>query len=356
MSKNLPKPDASEEVDLAKLFKLVGHVITNFFSFVGRCFNKFFFALVWFVFFIKKHSVKILIAGALGGVYGVYKEKTSDPIYKSHIIVKQNYKIGEDLYSSINYFNDLLVQKDTSQLGNVLGIGATQASLILHFDIESVVSENARLKEFNDYLKTLDTAVASKVSYEDFLVRYNESNYQFQKITITAREKNNFNLVFGKIVDFSNTNPYYVREQAKDLAELKRKEEAISQALANSQALQNTYMRVLEKPISSKGTEIGITLEGSGNKTNTNEYDLYLNDIQLRRDLVEIEREKADQEKIVEIISGKKDSGYFYNSKNLLGRSVSPKVYYGLCFMVATFFVVVVWQVFNFLEQYKNKI
>lgn len=356
MDKNLPEPHSSEEVDLGNLVKLISRLINSFFGFLGDILNKLFLAVVWVVFFVKKHSLKIFISGALGIAYGVYIEKTSDPVYKSNITIRQNYEIGKDLYNSIDYFNDLLSQDDTLQLGNILDISPKQASVILNFDIQYVVSEKERLTLFNDYLKTLDSTLASNVVYEDFFAKYTESDYEFQKITITAKEKNNFNLVFKKIVELSNANQYFLSEQKKDLLELESKKKSLQQALASSQELQSTYMRVLENGLERKGTEIGITLEGGNSKAKTKEYDLFLNDIDLRRDLVKTEREKLDKEKIVEIISGKQDSGSVHNTKYIFKTGLSPKVYYAIYFIAVTFFGLVMWRIFKFLERYKSEI
>ncbi len=356
MSKNSPEPHSSEEVDLGKLFMLISDLIYSFFRFIGNLLNHIFLALIWCVFFVKKHGIKLLISVALGISYGIYKEKTADPVYRSHITIKQNYNTGEDLYNSVDYFNDLLSQEDTLQLGNVLGISAKQAAVILKFDIQSVIIENEHFKEFNDYRKTLDTTIASKVSYDDFVLRYKEPSYQFQKLIIIAKERNNFNLVFKKIVSLLNGNQYFLSEQAKDLAELNSKKLALEKALSSSQVLQTTYRKVLEESQNAQGTEIGISFEASSKKSKTKEYDLYLNDIELSSEIVKIERRIADKEKIVEIVSGKQDSGSVYNRKYLFGLGLSDKVYFGICFMLATLCFLLGSRVYKFMEQYKGKV
>jgi len=135
MSKELPQPQQSEEVDLGQLFKLIGKAFDRFFKFIGSIFNKLFLAFVWFVFFIKKHILKLFIAGVLGIALSLILEKTSEPVYKSYVTVKQNYPTGENLYNSIGYYNDLVNQKDIVTLKNTLNIKETEAASILDFDI-----------------------------------------------------------------------------------------------------------------------------------------------------------------------------------------------------------------------------
>ena len=106
MSNNSPESQPSEEVDLGQLFKLIGNAFNRFFNFIGSIFNKLFLAFVWLVFFTKKHFIKIVLAGVLGFAYGFIKQKTGDPVYKSDIIIKQNYKTGENLYNSLIFLNN----------------------------------------------------------------------------------------------------------------------------------------------------------------------------------------------------------------------------------------------------------
>ena len=82
MSTDTPRPQPNEEVDLGQLFKLIGNMFDRFFKFIGGLFNKLFLAFVWMVFFVKKHIVKLLIAGVIGFGIGFYKEKRFFYFYK----------------------------------------------------------------------------------------------------------------------------------------------------------------------------------------------------------------------------------------------------------------------------------
>ena len=357
MSKDLPQPQQSEEVDLGQLFKLIGNAFDKLFRFIGSIFNKLFLSFVWFVFFIKKHALKLAIAGVVGVVLGVVLEKTSEPVYKSHITVKQNYDTGENLYNAISYYNDLVKQKDVSTLENVLGIKSGEAASILDFEIESVISENQKLKEFDGYLKTLDTTLAKTVEYETYLKNLKDYNHQYQQITIKAKERNNFKTVFDKIITNINSNTYFKREQNKDLSELKEQVSAIFESLIKSDTLLAVYQRAIVKSAESNNDfQAKITIDNNGNESSTKEYELYTKDLELRQVLVEIGRKIADKEHIIEITSSKQDSGTIDNKKELFGKSVSPKIYYALILTILTFIVLLGLNVVKFLERYKNKL
>ncbi|GAA3588455.1 hypothetical protein Q4Q39_17805 [Flavivirga amylovorans] len=356
MSKDLPQPQQSEEVDLGQLFKLIGNAFNNFFRFIGSLFNKLFLAFVWLVFFVKKHILKLVIAGVIGIVLGIVLEKTSEPVYKSSITLKQNYDTGENLYNTIGYYNDLLKQGDLSALESVLGIRTVEAESILNFEIESVISENEKLQEFDAYLKTLDTSLVKNVEYKTFLKNSKDHNHQYQEITIKAKERNNFKTVFDKIIDNINSNSYFKREHEKDLKELREQALAISKSLIKSDTLLAVYQKAIVKSAENNNDfQAQITIE-RGNKSSTKEFDLYTKDLQLRKELVEIEREIADKEHIIEITSSKQDSGTIDNSKDFLGKSVSPKIYYVIILMGLTFITLLCLRAVKFLERYKDKI
>ena len=357
MSKDLPQPQQSEEIDLGQLFKLIGNAFDKLFRFIGSIFNKFFLAFVWLVFFVKKHALKLAIAGVVGIVLGVVLEKTSEPVYKSHITVKQNYDTGENLYNAISYYKDLVKQKDISTLENVLGIKSDEAASISDFEIESVISENQKLKEFDGYLKTLDTALAKTVEYKTYLKNSKDYNHQYQQITIKAKERKNFKTVFDKIITNINSNTFFKREQNKDLIELKEQVSAIYKSLVKSDTLLAVYQKAIIKSAESNNDfQAKITIDNKPNESSTKEYELYTKDLELRQELVEIERKIADKEHIIEITSSKQDSGTIDNNKEFFGKSVSPKIYYALILTMLTFIVLLGLNFVKFLERFKNKL
>ena len=238
-----PQLGNNEEVDLSQLFKLIGNSFDRFFKFIGGIFNKLFLAFVWMVFFTKKHFIKIAIVGVLGFALGFLKEKISEPVYKSYCIVKQNYNSGEYLYNSVSDINDLVQQKDLNTLEKIIGNQSIEISSILGFEIEPVVTEQEKLRKYDNYLKTLDSVVASKVQYEDFLEDDKDYTNKYQQLTIKSKSRNNFNEIFKKIITTVETSDFYKREQEKDIKQLNRSKKAIEEALIKSDSLQNTYKK-----------------------------------------------------------------------------------------------------------------
>ena len=349
---NTPQP--SEEVDLGQLFKMIGNAFQRLFQFIGSIFNKLFLAFVWLVFFIKKRAVVLLIAAVAGLALGFILDKIAPPTYKSSITVKQNYATGENLYGSIDYYNSLLKDDDYEVLGRVLGLEKKVSEEILGIEIEPIITDNDRVVMFDKYISGLDSLAASKVEYEVFVDNIKDYKHQLQQISIKSKTRANFKNVFDNIIGDINTNTFFVNEQAKDLAELNQQKVALEQSLAQSDSLQRTYKRVLEQQMESKSTsETSITFEGNNDKNKTREFDLYKNDIELRREIVQIERKLKDKQNIVEIISGKQDSGFVDDTQELLGLTLGKKLYYLVLFTILAFVILFGLEFLKFLEKYK---
>ena len=360
MSTNSNTPNNSEEVDLGQLFKLIGNVFDRFFKFIASIFKNIFLAFVWFIFLVKKRIIILALATTSGLIIGALSKKTAIPKYESSVTVVQNYQTGENLYNSVGYYNDLLRQQDYETLGNVLNLDIDRTKSILAFDVKPVVSENNKLVAFNRYIKQLDSLAATKIEYEDFLKNNEDYTHKYQQIRIESSERNSFKSVFENIVESINLNPFFLNEQSKDLVELNQTKAALMLALEKSEALQETYKRVLEQGIdadkNSKPSEIGITFEGSSEVEKTKEYDLYQSDLKLRSQLVEVERELLDKQYIIEMISNKQDSGFASTTRTFLGIELNTTMFLGVLAFLVALAIMFGIEFLKFIEKFKMSV
>ena len=212
MSKDLQSPQQSEEVDLGQLFKLIGSAFERLFRFISGAFYKVFLAFVWTVFFIKKHIIKIVVAGIIGFGYGVFKQNKGEPVYKSTTVIKQNYETGENLYRAIDYYNELISERDSITLGEILDISPSKATSIIGLIVEPVVNENEKLIEYDLYTKSLDSVLASNVTFEMYVDNSKEYQYPNQRVMIKAIEKDVFEPIIDRIVNNIAETEFFVIE------------------------------------------------------------------------------------------------------------------------------------------------
>ena len=357
MSKDLPESQPSEEVDLGQLFKIIGNAFNRFFRFIGSILNSLFLAFVWLVFFIKKHFLKIALAGIIGFAYGFIRQKTSDPIYKSSIVIKQNYNTGESLYSILDYYNNLIFEQDSVTLSNILQITNNEVNNITKFEVESILDDSQKLKLYDNYTKELDSVLVLSIDFETFLDMSNEYDYHLQRITLKSKEKSKSKKIFSKIIENVESIGFFKNEQQKDLDELTRKEATIKESLKESDSLQKVYQRVLEMVVdNTTGSQTSVTIDNTEDKSVTKEYELYNSDLVLRRELVTIQRQKENLEHIIEIVSSEQNEGTLDDRQDLLGLSFSQMMYYGLLLAMFVFIVLLSLEFLKYLERYKSKI
>jgi hypothetical protein len=344
----------SEEVDLGQLFKMIGSAFTRLYKFIGSIFNHFFLAFVWLVFFVKKRIIILSAAGFLGLIAGTALDLSLPPTYKSTLSIKQNYETGENLYESINYYNGLLKDKDYKILGELLGLTEKATKEIVGFDIEPIITDNEYLVMFNSYIGDLDSLAASKIEYKEYVKNIREYKHRYQQISIKSKTRPDFKGVFSNIINNIETNAFFVNEQAKDILELQETKQAIEISLAQSDSLQQTYKRVLESPKDPQSNaEIGITFEGANESEKTKEFELYINDIELRERIVKIQRELKDKENIIDMISSKQDNGFEDDTKEFLGLDIPFRIFYLVLALTAVFVVMLGKEFLTFLENYK---
>ena len=353
MSKS-DKNHPNEEVELGQLFKIIGKGFENIFRFIGSVFSSIFMTFIWLVFFIRKRLIILAASAFLGLITGVIIETTLPPTYKSTISIKQNYETGENLYESINYYNGLLKDKDYKILGELLGLTEKTAKEIVGFDIEPIITDNEYLVMFNSYIGDLDSLAASKIEYKEYVKNIRDYKHRYQQISIKSKTRPDFNGVFSNIINNIETNAFFVNEQAKDILELQETIQAIEISLTQSDSLQQTYKRVLESlKDPQSNAKIGITFEGANERKKTKEFELYINDIELRERIVKIKRELKDKENIIDMISSKQDNGFEDDTKEFLGLDIPFRIFYLVLALTAAFVVMLGKEFLTFLENYK---
>ena len=111
----------------------------------------------------------------------------------------------------------------------------------------------------------------------------------------------------------------------------------------------------LDADETSKTSEIGITFEGSSETDKTKEYDLYQSDLELRSQLVQIERELLDKQYIVEMISNKQDSGSASTTKSFFGIELNSTLFLGVLALLVAMAVLFGIEFLKFIEKFNKK-
>ena len=183
MSDKLPKPDTSEEIDIGQLFiyfervfKKIGNLILGLFGLIKWILVKIGVVLLIMMNIVYKHYIIIGLATFIGYLIPYLLEKKAEPVFKSSIIVNQNYETGTVLYNYISTYNNLAYTQDSVALSKELKISEALASKIVRFEITDKKNENELYENYYEHIKKIDST--TKRSFETYLEELNLENFR----------------------------------------------------------------------------------------------------------------------------------------------------------------------------------
>ena len=171
MSDNLPNKPQDEEVDLGQLFNAIGNLFERLFSFIGKVIKGLFSAIIFALKPLVNNFKLVAIVIMVAALIGFTIEKFKEPVYVSDMLVRPYYDSKYQLSNNVDYFNALISSENYRELSNIFEIDSlTTAKELIGFEIEiGPETQNDLIKEYDDYLKSLDSTLAIEVTYEDFI-------------------------------------------------------------------------------------------------------------------------------------------------------------------------------------------
>lgn len=309
-----------EEVDLGSLFKIIGGGLSKFFSFLVNIFKGLFHVLVMILLFFRKHALKIIIVGAVAGGIGYFLEYDKEVIYESKMLVKPNFNSTKQLYGNIDFYDDLVGQKEYELLKNTFQISDEEAQSMRGFSIKPIKNENDIINAYNDLLLSVDSVSVKNYKLKEFKQAFTDFDYAIHEIKIKSTQNKIFTKFDDVILSSVVNNDYFKKVRESENKNLDRSYTLYKKDLAEADTLRKVYMKALleesKKPTS--GTSIDM-----GNKNGKNkEIELFSTSRIINSYLNKISNDKAEKSEIVNVISsfqkvGSK-SGGFRNSKTFI--------------------------------------
>ena len=305
MNENSSNNQSTEEVHLGQLFKLIGDAFNRLFQFIGSIFKAIFSVIIYALKAVIVNFKIIVVTMLIAGILGFALEKISPDVYSSSMLVETHFDSKYQLVTNINYYNALIDNKDYATFSNFFDLSEEEAQEVLSFEITSgPETENERIKEYDSFIRSLDSARASTISYEEYIE--NRSVYSANIFQIEA-----FSLkqdIFPKLEKGLNnafTNEYTETKKRKRDSLITIQKNNIMEQLAKVDSLQRIYINVLEEDSKSTSTELilGEGLSLSKDRSNTREYDLLNKEIELRNTLKSLEERKVEEDVFFDVIS-----------------------------------------------------
>lgn len=302
------KNNEEEEVDLGSLFVIIGKGFANFFNFIGRVILGIFNFLISILIFIKQNLLKIGIAALVGLVIGVFIEVNTPNTYGSNLLLEPNFNSTRQLYNNINYYNDLVKQKDTTTLQKTFNLSKESAASLKKFEIEPVRFGKDLIDGYDELVLAVDTLTIRSYEYEDYKASFTDYDYKVHKVTVTAEKNNVFETLDEVIIGSVVNNKYFNRLKVLTNENLNRTDSLYRENLSQIDSLRKTYIQVMLAE--AKKQTSGTNIDFGGEKKSSKEIELFEINRTINTDLKEIALEKSRKYDVINVISNFQPVGY----------------------------------------------
>lgn len=296
----------NEEVDLGQLFNAIGRVFDRFINFITSIFKSIFSVIIHLIKDVILNFKLIVGVLIVAGIAGFALEKMKKPVYDSEMVVKTYFDSKYQLVTNINYFNALLADQNYNTLSSIFKIDEESASQLVNFEIEAgPETENDRIVQYDEFIKSIDSIRAQDITYDDFIENRDIHSGDLFVIRVESFQKD----IFTSLEEGLNTsfdNAYSSKKMEKRDSMLVIQKQNLEASIEEVKQLQQIYISVLEEE--SQSTKASITI-GEGfplqqEKSETKEYQLLNQEIQLRNELRKLEEQKIEENVFFDVISG----------------------------------------------------
>lgn len=350
MSEKLPQQPNNEEVDLGQLFNAIGRLFEKLFSFIGSIFKGIFSALIYAIKPLVDHFKIVAGVIVISAVLGYIYEKLKDPVYFSEMVVKPHFDSKYQLASNIDYFNTLIGSQNYVELAKIFKIDTIDAKTLMSFELEAgPESQNDLFIEYDEYVQSVDTSLVDELSYIDYIdnrdlmsSRLFAIKSKSTKIDIFPHLQKAFKETFEN--DFSG----HQKKVRDTLAYIEQ--ESLKMQLNRLDSIQKTYLEAIKNDSKNSNLSLGLgnVLPIQEEKTATKEFDLFLRELSLRRELSLLNKTVAEENTFYDILSpfdkiGKKDHSF----------SKRYSLLFPLISILLFIMVFLTFKVFNYIKNYE---
>jgi hypothetical protein len=293
--------NASEEVDLGSLFLIIGKGFARFFNFIGSIFTGFFHLIIKMLIFLRKNIVKIGVAAIIGGVVGVFLESKKIDTFESELLLEPNFNSTRQLYDNVNYYNNLVKQKDTAELEKIFKLDKLSAASLKKFIIEPFENQNDIINSYNSFVLAVDTTTVKSYTFKDFQKEFTDYDYKFHTVRVIAEKNNVFDKLDEVIISSVVKNKYFNRLKMLTNENLNRTDSLFRVNLSQIDTLRQVYMNVMLEEAKKQTT--GTNIDLGGDKNTTKELDLFETNREINASLKNIATEKSRKYEIINVIS-----------------------------------------------------
>lgn len=336
-----------EEVDLGSLFVIIGKGFSKFFNFIATIFKGIFHFFISILIFLKDNFIKIGIAAIIGLVAGIFLETSKEKRFASDLLVEPNFKSARQLYNNVNFYNDLVKQKDIARIQKIFNLDKETAASLKKFTIKPVINDNDIINSYNNFILSVDTTTVKSYSFEEFKGSFTDLDYEIHNINVISEKNDVFDKLDEVILSSVVKNKYFNRVKELTNENLNRTDSLLRQNLGQIDSLRRVYMQVMldEAKKQSNGTSIDL----GGEKRTTKELELFETNRKLNSELRNVIFEKSNKYEVINVISNFQPIGYEV-------KGITKNIAFQLAVLGALLMILVLlfFKVNTFLNNYKK--
>jgi len=297
----------NEEVELGNLFKIIGKGFQNFFNAIANFLKAIFHAIISFLVFLRNNGLKLGLAMFIGAAIGLYLDLTRPKQYTSSMVVEPNFKSTQQLYNNINYYHELVKQKDSVLLAEALNISVTEAATLKGFTIKPIVNENEKYELLSEFSQEIDSALVKHIDREKFNEAFTDFDYNYHTIKVKSLSNTIFEKLSQPIINSVENNTYFKNQKKSNDKNLLQNEKVLIGALQEIDTLRKIYNRVLITEAQTPKTGTNITLAKGAKKTS--EIELFKESLALNKKLIDNNTKKAKTTEVLNVVSSFSKTG-----------------------------------------------
>jgi hypothetical protein len=315
MSKDLPQPQQSEEVDLGQLFKLIGNAFDRFFKFIASIFIGIYKVVLLLLIHFYKRFIWYSGAVIIGVVFGFVIDMNCDKIYGANLFIETNFNSARQVYENIKQFHQLANKDDDYlELATRLNISEEEASKLKGFYIEPDLDENVMAEMYSRFYTRLDSISRAEVSYNDYKEALTPYNFNIHKIGVASTDKTIYKKIEKAFINQLSQNTYLKELVEVNKINLDKKDKALFQQVQKTDSLVDEYLKIRineskKEPIQGSGTNLYMGNAESNNLI-VDESKIIGRRLELEAERRQINQAKVEQQSVINILADFPESGY----------------------------------------------
>jgi hypothetical protein len=300
----------NEEVDLGALFVVIGNGFAKLGNAITSILKGAFHLLIQLLLFLKKNVIKLAVATLVGAVFGLVLEFTSETKYEANLYVKPNFSSARQLYNNVQFYNDLVKQKNIEQITSIFNITQEEAKSLKKFEIQPVINENDILTSYDDLTQSIDTSTVRSYSYEKFKNAFTKYDFKVHEITVSATKDNIFSKLDEAIISSIINNGYFKTLKQINRDNLLRTDSLLRKNLVQADSLHYVYKQVLVAQAKKANPGTSINLSGKEESSANKEQSLFVTKQRLNNDLVKVNEDLSEKSEVINIVSNFQPIGH----------------------------------------------